>query len=95
MRDGFFDELFSLVGRVALVTGGSSGIGRAMAEALGRAGAKLVLAARRERELAETVRTLEAVGCQAAYVSADLGDRVALDRAVDAAALPFGEPDIL
>lgn len=95
MPNGFFRELFSLTGRVALVTGGNSGIGRAMAEALGRAGAKLVLVARRERELAETVRALEATGCQAAYVSADLGDRAALHRAVDAATLPFGEPDIL
>ncbi|MGH8899437.1 MAG: SDR family NAD(P)-dependent oxidoreductase [Egibacteraceae bacterium] len=66
-----------------------------MAEALGQAGAKLILVARRERELTETVSTLEATGCQAAHVTADLGDRVALERAADAAALLFGEPDIL
>lgn len=91
----FFDELFSLAGRAAVVTGGNSGIGRAIAEALARAGAELVLVARRERELTETVRALEAAGCRAAYVRADIGDRVALERAADAAALPFGEPDIL
>jgi NAD(P)-dependent dehydrogenase (short-subunit alcohol dehydrogenase family) len=91
----FLDELFSLTGRVALVMGGNSGIGRAMAQALGWAGAKLVLVARRERELSETVHTLEATGCPATYVSVDLGDRAALDRAADAATLPFGEPDIL
>lgn len=91
----FFDELFSLTGRVAVVTGGNSGIGRAMAEALGQAGAKLILVARRERELTETAGALKAAGCQAAHVSADLGDRVALERAADAAALLFGEPDIL
>lgn len=43
---GYLDELFSLAGRTALVTGGSSGIGWAIAHALGRAGADVVIAAR-------------------------------------------------
>lgn len=91
----FLDELFSLAGRVAVVTGGSSGIGRAIAEALGRAGASVVVMARREGGLAGTVRDLEAAGCRAAFVSADLADRTALSRAADEATRPFGEPDIL
>ena len=48
----YIEELFSLTGRVALITGGSSGIGYAIAEALGRSGAAVVLVARREQELA-------------------------------------------
>jgi gluconate 5-dehydrogenase len=91
----YLDELFSLRGRVAVVTGGSSGIGRAIARALGRAGAAVVVVARRERELAGTVAELESYGCRAAYVSADLADRTAAVAAAGDAAEPFGEPDIL
>jgi NAD(P)-dependent dehydrogenase (short-subunit alcohol dehydrogenase family) len=91
---GFLDGLFSLAGRVALVTGGS-GIGRAIAEALGRAGARVVVVARREPELAETVAALRSWGCEAAHVAADLAVRADLHRAVEAACEPFGEPSIL
>jgi NAD(P)-dependent dehydrogenase (short-subunit alcohol dehydrogenase family) len=91
----YLDELFSLDGRVAVVTGGSSGIGRGIAVALGRAGAAVVVIARRERELADTVAELESFGCRAAYVAADLGDRAAVARAAEEAATLFGEPDVL
>jgi gluconate 5-dehydrogenase len=91
----YLDELFSLAGRVALVTGGSSGIGRAVAQALGRAGARVVVLARREAELARTVDELTALGVKASAVSADLADRAALRDAADRAAEPYGEPDIL
>ncbi|MFJ2634411.1 SDR family NAD(P)-dependent oxidoreductase [Streptomyces sp. NPDC087422] len=91
----YLSELFSLEGRVAVVTGGSSGIGRAVAGALAHAGASVVVVARREAELAATVGELAADGCRAAWVSADLstrdGMRVAAEEAVEA----FGEPDIL
>jgi NAD(P)-dependent dehydrogenase (short-subunit alcohol dehydrogenase family) len=92
---GFLDGLFSLEGRVALVTGGSSGIGRAMAGALGRAGAQVVVLARGEAALAGTVAWLRADGSDAASVSADLADRASVERAEAAAASPFGEPDIV
>lgn len=91
----YLEELFSLAGRVAVVTGGSSGIGRAIAEALGRAGARVVVMARREGPLADTVRQLAAVGVAAEYVAVDLADRAALRAAADRAAEPYGEPDIL
>jgi NAD(P)-dependent dehydrogenase (short-subunit alcohol dehydrogenase family) len=92
---GFLRGLFCLEGRVALVTGGSSGIGQAMAGALARAGASVVVLARGEEALAATVAALRGAGCRAAWVRADLADRAALARAAEAAAGPFGEPDIL
>jgi len=86
---------FDLTGRVALVTGGSAGLGRAMGEALAAAGARVVLAARREAELADTVGSISASGAQAAALVADLADTAALADVAARAAAPFGAPDIL
>ncbi|WP_332685334.1 SDR family NAD(P)-dependent oxidoreductase [Bosea sp. (in: a-proteobacteria)] len=65
-------SLFDLSGRMALVTGGNSGIGLAMARALGMAGAELVLVARREDELRKAAEGLGAEGIAAEIVPADL-----------------------
>ncbi len=91
----YLTELFSLDGRVAVVTGGSSGIGRAISGALARAGASVVIVARKESELAATVDELTADGCRAAWVGADLSTRDGVRAAADRAAEVFGEPDIL
>lgn len=64
--------LFDLTGRTALVTGGSSGIGEAMAQALGMAGARVVLMARREDQLAAAAGRLQQLGIQADTVVCDL-----------------------
>lgn len=93
--DRYLAGLFSLAGRTAVVTGGSSGIGRAIATALAEAGARVVIVARRESELSAAVDELTAAGHRAAWVSADLGGRAAVRRAADEAAAFFGEPDIL
>jgi gluconate 5-dehydrogenase len=91
----YLAALFSLEGRTAVVTGGSSGIGRGIATALARAGAATVIVARGEERIAQTVAELQALGCRAAGVVGDLGTRAGIHAVADAAAEPFGEPDIL
>src|SRR6185437_5698869 len=92
---GYLNDLFSLDGRVAVVTGGSSGIGAGMAAALARAGARVVLVARDAERLEEASASLRAGGAEAAWVSADLGDRAGVARAASGAEEAFGPPDIL
>lgn len=86
---------FDLDGRVALVTGGSSGLGRAMAEALAGAGARVVVAARRREALEESVAAMVAEGGQAAALVADLATPEALEDIARRAAEPFGPVTIL
>ncbi|HEY9269805.1 SDR family NAD(P)-dependent oxidoreductase [Achromobacter sp.] len=88
-------RLFDLDGRVALVSGGSSGIGKAIGLALARAGASVVLVARREQELAFAAGEFEDEGLRARALPCDLADRDALSGFSARAARPFGAPDIL
>lgn len=88
-------QLFDLSGRRALVTGGSSGIGLAMAQALGLAGARVMLAARREAELAQAAESLRALGIGADTLAVDLSDVPALRTAAQRAEAAMGGVDIL
>jgi len=87
--------LFRLDNRIALVTGGTSGIGRAMAWAMGMQGARVVLVARSQDALARTVTEFAADGIAAHGIAADLADAAQLRDAAARASEPFGAPDIL
>jgi NADP-dependent 3-hydroxy acid dehydrogenase YdfG len=85
----------SLVGKVALVTGASSGIGEAAALALAAEGASVALAARRADRLAGLVQRIEAGGARALALSCDMTQEPQAAQAVEDTVLKFGRIDIL
>ena len=84
-----------LEGRVAVVTGASSGIGEACAIVFAQKGAKLVLAARRAERLEKLVAKLEAMGAEALAVATDVTDEAAVQNLFDSAVERFGTVDVL
>lgn len=88
-------ELFDLTGRTAVVTGGSRGIGREMAEALAEAGANLVLCARKAEQLDETVQAFTAKGFNVIGKVCDVAKQEDVQSAIDSAVKQFGSVDIL
>ena len=81
--------------RVALVTGGGTGIGRATALELAGSGARVVVCGRRVEPLEQVAREIEAAGGEALAVPADLREAVAVERVVEAALERFGAIDVL
>lgn len=88
-------QLFDLSGRRALVTGGNSGIGEAMARALGLAGAQVLLMARRQPELDAAAARLQADGIAVVTLAADLADTAGVRQAGIRAEEMLGGVDIL
>jgi glucose 1-dehydrogenase len=85
-----------LDGRIALVTGGESGIGAACAEALGAAGADVAVLYYKDADAAGAVRDkIVAQGCRATIVQADVGDENQVEKAFAAASAQLGLPDLL
>src|SRR5262245_40552224 len=82
-------------GRTAIVTGGGTGIGLAIARALGRYGARIVIASRSEEHLEAGTAQLHAEGCEAIGVPVDVRDPAAVDAMVTRAIETFGSIDIL
>ena len=88
-------QLFSLEGKVAVVTGGTSGIGRALSLGLAEAGADVVATARRQQQVDDTAKEIEARGRQALRLASDVGDRASLEKLLAATLERFGKVDIL
>ncbi len=82
-------------GMTALVTGASSGIGESLARKMAAGGARVILVARREAELAEVAESIRAAGGEAEWMRADLADLEECDRVVQAALALHGHVDIL
>lgn len=88
-------KLFDLTGRTALVTGGSRGLGLQIAEALGEAGARLVLTSRKAAELEAAAAHLGKLGIDATWVAADASIPAEVNRVVAETMARLGQVDIL
>ena len=88
-------QLFDLTGKVALVTGGSRGLGLQMAQALGEAGARVVLASRKAEELEHAAGELQAAGIDARWIAADCAQEADLQRLASETLQRMGDVDIL
>ena len=88
-------ELFDLSGRVAIVTGGSRGLGKEMAVGLAEAGASLMLCARREQWLTPTVNELRAGGFRVEGMTCNVANPEQVQAVVDATVAAYGKIDIL
>jgi NAD(P)-dependent dehydrogenase (short-subunit alcohol dehydrogenase family) len=88
-------QLFDLTGQVALVTGGSRGLGLQMAYALGEAGAKIMLSSRKAADLEEAAAQLQAAGIDARWIAADCGKEDDIRRLATETLERMGSVDIL
>ena len=88
-------ELFNLEGKVAIVTGGSMGIGKQMATGLAEAGANIVITARKVERCEESASEIEKIGVKALPVGCDIIDRDQVDELAKRVLKEFGKIDIL
>jgi NAD(P)-dependent dehydrogenase (short-subunit alcohol dehydrogenase family) len=88
-------EIFSLKNRVAVVLGGTSGIGLAIARAYAEAGAHVIASSRDQAKVDSTALELEKLGGRTLRITSDVQDRESLQRLCDETVLTFGEVDIL
>src|SRR5436305_9106342 len=86
-------DLFNLTGRVAIVTGGSIGLGRQIAEGLAEMGANLVLCARKKERCQQAAEDLQQLGVKTLALGCDVKDPADIQRVVDAALSQFGKID--
>src|SRR6202789_1149230 len=87
--------LFDLTGKSAVVVGGTSGIGLAMAVGLAEAGADVVATSRRQEQVDEAAKAIEATGRRALRLTSDVADRASLQALLDDTVKEFGKVDIL
>ena len=93
--DPEFSKLFNLGGRTALVTGGSSGLGVAFARGLARAGANVVVTARRQPMIDQTAEMLRSYGVRASAFAADITDDAQFESVFEKTVEEYGQIDIL
>lgn len=88
-------QLFDLQGKTALVTGGSRGLGLQMAQALGEAGARVMLSSRKANDLIESAAVLKAAGIDVDWIAADCSQEADIRALADETLQRFGHVDIL
>src|SRR2546421_3458504 len=88
-------QLFDLTGRVAIVTGGSIGLGRQIAEGLAEMGANLVLCARKQERCQQAAEEFQQLGVQTLALGCDVKNPADIQAVVDAAFSQFGQIDVL
>jgi len=87
--------IFPLTNKVAVITGGTSGIGRALSLGLAQAGAEVIATARRQQQVDETASAIEALGRKTLRIASDVCDRASLESVLASALDMFGKVDIL
>jgi len=92
---GNVKQLFDLTGRVAIITGGSIGLGRQMAEGLAEMGANIVLCARKQERCHQAAEELQQLGVKAIALACDVKNPASIQEVVDATLSQFGRIDVL
>ena len=92
---GNVKQLFDLTGRIAIITGGSIGLGRQMAEGLAEMGANLVLCARKRERCQQAAEELQPLGVKAMALACDVKSPASIQEVVDATLSQFGRIDVL